>query len=725
MADQELVIHNVIDEDDEELSVQAAGSPEPQHREGQRPTEHNSVRDVATTSAGGMGNASSTSSRQKQDQNNGTLIGEHHIVLRISEPNAKYSETRGTAIFHEVLSESCQGKDGTPKSETSSEDRLGDLQAGEIFDCAFENVRDEYPFASEDDILLIECTPEVYKQKLVNEGPTHAFSGQEAAYGVVDKLEEAIAYYYSVWVKRVPSNPKERKAWVEDIEEKFCAWQLTEVAQYQSNESLENLRLAIQFVKKWMAAPEAGVTEQMIPGHLKLIQKGWNELKEAKMPTTKEIEEMSAVEASFVEEQELPHPRECFQTVPAEKAARYEFLKKINENYNIWKNTRVARQFRKNILLAFEKLAQHSEEWLGYTDTDKTITESTLKMFFGLLKERWSEFMDKTDKYSPIFKRPRDDDDDDDIGGENTRKRPRTASGETLNSDGAVVSLTDDAKPAPKATGKVPVSELKLALDDTDLSQVSLPFPKVLDPNPLKADATKGLFGAVEQDSLGQVQHFFTQGATARGRDEFDETPLHRAAAVGSKNILEHLRLWGADPWQCNSAKELPVHIACWYGHADAANFLLKQLGKTDLSSLVDFRGRTPLHLASQQGHFSVVRLLVDMFGQDVIHLRDDDNLLPRHYAVMGGHAELVQFLDGLGADRSDDGAFNPNSLHDACSTGRLGLVQWIVESTYANLEDKDSSGRTPLECARGSGHTQIVDWIEECLRVGPHSETA
>ena len=713
MADQEEPIHNVIDEDDEEESpVKSAGPPARRMVSGQS----KGVPDKA--GAGGKGgvasmNNNSHNSRQRA-QEEGTLIGEHHIVLRITDPDAAYRETRGTVILHEVLSENCVVQDIL-------------LPTDEILDSVFDAVRDEYPFASKEELWLMECTTEVVAQELVHdEAPTHAFAGQEAAYSVVLHPQEALEYYYAVWVTRIPRNPKERKAWVADIEEKFCAWQLSEVAQCQSNETLENLRLAIQFVKKWMRAPEAGVTEQMIPGHLKLIQKGWNELKDATMPTDAEMEERNAALGSLSTEQsELPHPRDYFQTLPTEKEARYEYTARINENYQIWKDTPVARQFRKNILLAFEKLVQHSNELLGYTDTDKVITESTLKMFFGLLKERWNEFMDKTDKYSPVLfpKRPRDDDDDDD-NDERTAKKPRAVDGETLDSVGAVASLMDDAKPAAKAPSKAPIDELDLGSDDTDLSQVSLPFPKEIDANPLKADATKGLFGAVEQDSLTQVQHFFTQGATARGRDVFNETPLHRAAAVGSKRILEHLRLWGADPWHRNSAEELPVHIACWYGHADAAKFLLKQLGKVALSSLLDFRGRTPLHLACHQGHFSVVRLLVDMFGQDVVNLRDNDNLSPRHYAVMGEHVELVQFLDGLGADRSDDGTFNPNSLHDACSAGRLGLVQWIVESTYADLGEKDNTGRAPLECAQQNGHKQVVEWIQECLRVGPNSKT-
>ena len=82
----------------------------------------------------------------------------------------------------------------------------------------------------------------------------------------------------------------------------------------------------------------------------------------------------------------------------------------------------------------------------------------------------------------------------------------------------------------------------------------------------------------------------------------------------------------------------------------------------------------------------------------------------------MGGQAETVQYLDGLGASR--DGTFNPKSLFDACSTGRLGLVQWIVESTYADLSAKDKQGRTPIECAREAKHTKVVEWLEACLAV-------
>ena len=56
------------------------------------------------------------------------------------------------------------------------------------------------------------------------------------------------------------------------------------------------------------------------------------------------------------------------------------------------------------------------------------------------------------------------------------------------------------------------------------------------------------------------------------------------------------------------------------------------------------------------------------------------------------------------------------NALHDACESGHLQLVQWLVTQGKANVNQVCTSGTnkgvTPLHMACGSGHLQVVKWL-------------
>ena len=57
----------------------------------------------------------------------------------------------------------------------------------------------------------------------------------------------------------------------------------------------------------------------------------------------------------------------------------------------------------------------------------------------------------------------------------------------------------------------------------------------------------------------------------------------------------------------------------------------------------------TPLHLAAQQGHFSVVDYLVNQKAD--INPKSKYNSTPLHYAAENGHLSVVEYLINQKAD--------------------------------------------------------------------------
>lgn len=406
----------------------------------------------------------------------------------------------------------------------------------------------------------------------------------------------------------------------------------------------------------------------------------------------------------------LPYDQEFFQTLPETKEDRKVYVQRLRENYQNWKASLVAGKFRPNILLAFEKLIHHTTEWLGMRSIDNTFVESNLKLFFELLKERWNEFMEKTNENSAKRKNQNEDDSENRDNTRSKKMKSSESSDGPLDSTDAVMS---DASFGP------PVLVLLESFDDDDdesnYSQVSYPFPKPERENFLWTDATMGLFKAIIKNDLALVQDCCAKGGRLDFVDDFGNTPLHCASVAGNQEVIQCLRLWGADPWKKNLAGQLPLHIAACHGHLDLCQLLVKLVGGApSIPVLLDNRGRNPLHLACKRGRINTVQFFVETCGKGIIHLCDSDKLSPRHYARLGRHEMVVAFLDSLGADRSDDGLFDPSNFHHACGTGRLGLAKWLYEwSDGVDLTKRDHDGRTPQECAINGGHTDVVEWID------------
>ena len=65
-----------------------------------------------------------------------------------------------------------------------------------------------------------------------------------------------------------------------------------------------------------------------------------------------------------------------------------------------------------------------------------------------------------------------------------------------------------------------------------------------------------------------------------------------------------------------------------------------------------DFRGRTPLHLASLEGHTNVVRILL-AHGADV-NAENKNGALPIRLARFRGHTEIVEILTKAAKEQAD-----------------------------------------------------------------------
>jgi cytohesin len=272
----------------------------------------------------------------------------------------------------------------------------------------------------------------------------------------------------------------------------------------------------------------------------------------------------------------------------------------------------------------------------------------------------------------------------------------------------------------------------------------------------LRSKGAKGstVDSAAHIGDIAKVEYFIKNGLDVNSKTSYSWTPLHAAAAGGSKEAIEFLITRGADvkvtdsPWGCT-----PLHKAAWNGNKDAAEVLIakgsyadsKTTGgsKTPLmffatpSQLTSFQ--TPLHWAAIRGHDEVAKLLISKGAN--VNAKDYRGWTPLHLAAAYAHAGTVELLLANGADSNAETNANETpldvsaqnqanapskkaivdlllangaevrTLHAAAHVGNLGKVQNLIENG-ADVNGKNSRLCTPLHVAAASGHKEVAELL-------------
>ncbi|KAF3434098.1 hypothetical protein FNV43_RR25201 [Rhamnella rubrinervis] len=151
---------------------------------------------------------------------------------------------------------------------------------------------------------------------------------------------------------------------------------------------------------------------------------------------------------------------------------------------------------------------------------------------------------------------------------------------------------------------------------------------------------------------------------------------------------------------------ETPLHVSALFGHLNFTKKLLsiKPQGPK-LAMELDRLKRSPLHLASAEGHTGIVQALIQV-NDSMCLATDQDGKTPLHYAAMRGRVEVIKLL--IGSQREsiwknlNEGG--ETVLHLCVQYNQLGALRVLVESVgYENnefLNSKDQHGNTILHLA-------------------------
>jgi len=130
-----------------------------------------------------------------------------------------------------------------------------------------------------------------------------------------------------------------------------------------------------------------------------------------------------------------------------------------------------------------------------------------------------------------------------------------------------------------------------------------------------------------------------------------------------------------------------------------------------------DYRDKTPLLLAAEQGHMEIVRYLVEEAEADVNATMPESRgeVTALRYAISNEDYEMVRYLVQNGADvnMANDAGWTP--IMTAARTGNREIIGYLLDEG-ADLSARTDDGTTPVRVASNNGWTDIVVWMTMLL---------
>lgn len=216
-------------------------------------------------------------------------------------------------------------------------------------------------------------------------------------------------------------------------------------------------------------------------------------------------------------------------------------------------------------------------------------------------------------------------------------------------------------------------------------------------------------------------------------------TPSHLAAMYGQTETLRFLFKHGIRPDVLTADQRTLVHTAAFDGHLETIEFLCSFYPK--LCKRTDIDGNTSLHDAAAGGDLDVFQKLVDT-GVDPLIVNNDgatvlhdaafygrfklvqhicsmyphmiDNvsrsgLTPAIGAALGGHLEIIDYLEKQGADLKLQTREGSTALHEAAYAGHLLMVQYL-KTRFPDMQDvRNKRSFAPCHFASQEGHLDVL----------------
>lgn len=179
------------------------------------------------------------------------------------------------------------------------------------------------------------------------------------------------------------------------------------------------------------------------------------------------------------------------------------------------------------------------------------------------------------------------------------------------------------------------------------------------------------------------------------GSDRFNGKSMRRtsAASLNTRSIQVVRGAYNIDLNKVDSSFT-KLHRACLLN--DDAQ-VKKHIHKVD-NNLHDSSHRYPIHLATVNGNFEIVKLLIE--NQADPNVKDNEENTPLIKSIECGHEHLVKYLLGNGADPNLSDSHNNTALHWAIMTESIIAIDALMTSKKCDFSLRNNKDETCLHLA-------------------------
>ena len=221
-------------------------------------------------------------------------------------------------------------------------------------------------------------------------------------------------------------------------------------------------------------------------------------------------------------------------------------------------------------------------------------------------------------------------------------------------------------------------------------------------------------------------------------------TALHHSACSGSYELVRYFADRGINIDLKNDKGMNCLHIAASCGHLDLCRALINEHnfdmniadndGWTallysakngscklftyfaDMGNDIHFKnclGCSCLHIAAQNGHLSLCKMIIDKYKIDV-HMVDNEGLTPLHHAARSGSYELVTYFVDMGNYIYCKSNLGFNIFHIATHYGHLNLLKALIDKHNFDVKVVDNEGWTALHHSASNGSYELVTYFAD-----------
>ena len=194
-------------------------------------------------------------------------------------------------------------------------------------------------------------------------------------------------------------------------------------------------------------------------------------------------------------------------------------------------------------------------------------------------------------------------------------------------------------------------------------------------------------------------------------KNKMDETVMHVACRQGNLEVIKMIlnKIYETANLSANALLYSQnkdgltcFHIACMNGFSNIANYFLKEKKLNLYLDYTDNSLNTSLHMATQNGHSSVVSLLLE-FDMD-LEAKNEENLTALDLSCRKRSFEISKLL----ISKYEVMTQSHVPLHTACQEGAHEVVSMLL-SKGALIDKLNEENQNCLDIAIARGHNEVV----------------